>query len=162
MELHPYDGRERRFCHTDVSPTAGLVIVARVLHLNELPSQHGVFYDLSFYSGGMGIFDHLAITLPADTNLWKSVTVALRAKTPEEACQDEGWAEDLLWLINDDDEPILPHEATVRFINSKRQAFQSKCVPTSWLYFEEESNINDWTVLWGDDTQLNYLGYSQG
>lgn len=45
---------------------------------------------------------------------------------------------------------------------SSRREFQAECVPSSLILFGHESDVNDWVALWGDDTRLNYLGYSQG
>jgi hypothetical protein len=66
MNLHPYDGVERRYRHTDAERDTGLAIVARLLRLPHISSSQVVGYDLSFYSGGIGVLDKLAITLQAD------------------------------------------------------------------------------------------------
>lgn len=161
MNLHPYDGQERRFRHTDADLADGLTAVAHLLRLPEAPSPDGLFYDLSFYSGEIGVLDRLALTLPADPHLWKCVADALCGKTREQALQDPAWADDLLWMLLDEDESLSPQNA-VHFINARRQEFQPACDATSRLLFSDQSNVNDWTALWGDDSRLNYLGYSQG
>jgi hypothetical protein len=93
MDLHPYDGVERRFRHTDAEREMGLAIVAQLLRLPRIPSNHVLLYDLSFYSGGIGALDNLAITLQPDQATWASIAEALRAKTPEQASQDARWAD---------------------------------------------------------------------
>ena len=50
----------------------------------------------------------------------------------------------------------------MKFVNSERRPFQEECTPRSRLLFQSNSNVNDWAVMWGADTHLNYLGYSQG
>lgn len=162
MDLHPYDGVERRFRHTDADHDTGLSVVARVLHLPEPPPRDGVFYDLSFYSGGIGVLDRLAITLPADRATWESVIAAIRAKPPEEASRDAGWADELLWLFAGEEKPAPLREAAARFINGERREFQSECLPASRILLADGSGVNYWEALWGDDATLNYLRYDQG
>jgi hypothetical protein len=162
MGLHPYDGAERRFQHTDEDRAQGLAIVAQMLHLPHPPPPEFVLYDMAFYSGGIGIVDTLAITLPADQKLWDRIVAALGAKTPEDAASDPEWADDIVWLLIDEEEPIALRDAAVQFINHKRRAFQSPCHATHQIFFTSGSNVNAWTALWGDDTQINYCGYDQG
>jgi hypothetical protein len=161
VDLHPYDNVERRFRHTDPSQDDGRVVVARVLRLLEPPTGD-LLYDLSFFSGGIGVLDYLAIVVPANPALWSSVTSSLRGRTPEEAVLDGSWAADLIWLLTGEEEDVPIRPATVHFINQHRREFQAECVPSSRILFGYESNVNDWLALWGDDTRLNYLGYSQG
>jgi len=162
MDLHPYDGVERRFHHADADRAAGLSVVARVLHLPAPPPPDGVFYDLSFYSGGIGVLDNLAITLPADPATWASVAAAIGAKSPEEANRDADCAAELAWLLTGEEMPAAPREAAVRFIERERGEFQSECLTTSRILFADGSGVNYWEALWGDDVTLNYLRYDQG
>ena len=162
MELHQYDGVNRRFRHTDSDRETGLAIVAQLLYLPIPPSDDGVLYELSFSSGGMGILDTLAITLPADRTLWANLITAVGAKTPEDAITDLGWADDLVWLLSNEQEPLALREAAVQFINRTRCTFQAVCDTTHRILFADGSNVNTWSVLWGDDTRLNYCGYDQG
>ena len=162
LNLHPYDGVDRHYCHTDADPAAGLAIVTQVLGLPETPSGEGLFYDLSIYSGGCGVLDRLAIAIPADPGVWAAATAALEAREPEDAARVEGWAEDFIWLLDGDGEPLHVREAAARFVNSERRSFQMACAPYSRMLFQSHSDVNDWAVIWGDETHLNYLGYSQG
>jgi hypothetical protein len=162
MNLHPYDNIERCYRHTDLPNTEGLAVVARLLHLPEPLAGDEVSYDLSIFSGGIGLFDRLAISLPAGPVLWERVRNALRAKTPEELSGDVATAEELRWLLCDDEPWASPRLAAIRFINRERRTFQAECHPASRILFMESSDVNDWQALWGDDLQLNYLGYSQG
>jgi hypothetical protein len=162
MDLHPYDGVDRHYRHTDADPATGLAIVAHILGLPRTPLSEGLLYDLSIYSGGIGVLDRLAIAIPAGPGLWAGVIAALNAREPEDAANDVGWAEDFLWLIHGDEQPSPIREAAMKFVNSERRPFQEKCTPRSRLLFLSGSNVNDWAVIWGTDTHLNYLGYSQG
>jgi hypothetical protein len=162
MNLHPYDGVDRRFRHTDSDTAMGLDIVARLLGLPRTPSSEGLLYDLSFYSGGIGIHDQLAIAIPADLDLWNGVIDALNAREPELAAKDVGWAEAFLWLIKSEKQPSPIREAAMEFVNYERQPFQEECTLRSRLLFQYNSDVNDWAVIWGTVGRLNYLGYSQG
>jgi hypothetical protein len=162
MDLHPYDGVDRRYRHTDSDPAMGLAIVKQILGLARTPSREGLLYDLSIYSGGIGVLDSLAIVIPADPDLWAEVTAALNAREPEEAAKDEEWARDFLWFILGDDQPSPIREAAMKLINSKRKPFQAESTPGNRLLFQRYSDVNDWAVIWGTDAQLNYLGFSQG
>ena len=162
MDLHPYDNRERRYRHTDRTRDEGRAVVAHVLGLLEPPADE-LLFDMSFFSGGIGVLDRLAITMPADPLLWSTVETSLRCRTLEQASAEESWLRDLIWLFTGEQEGTTPiHSAAVGFINRERREFQTECAPTSRILFGYESDVNDWRALWGDDGRLNYLGYSQG
>ncbi len=167
MDLHPYDGVNRRFLHTDIDRTAGFDVIARILRLPISLLKNDILYDLSFYSGGVGIIDRLAISLPADVTLWASIIDKLGAKTIEAANQNSDWASDLAWLVSDgeDDEEeeneliIVDREAAIKFVNGERYKFQTSCKTIDRIYFTEESNVNSWCALWGEDRNIKALHY---
>jgi hypothetical protein len=166
MDLHPYDGAERRFWHTDRDRTIGLDVIARLLpSIGSSPND--LRYDLSFYSGGIGIIDRLAIALPVNPTVWQSVIAKLKAKTIADANQDAEWVADLallIWDIEEDDEnepSVVEYEAAIKFVNSERREFQTLCTTLDKIYFTDGSNVNGWCVLWGNDRYLNYLAYQQ-
>jgi hypothetical protein len=161
VDLHPYDNVERRYRHTDRTRDEGREVVAHVFGLPEPPAGE-LLFDMSFYSGGIGVLDRVAIAVPADPPLWSSVVRSLRCRTPEEACTEESWLGALIWLFTGETERIPIRPAAVRFINRERRDFQTECAPTSRILFGYESDVNDWVVVWGDDSRLNYLGYAQG
>lgn len=161
MDLHPYDGVERCFRHTDAECIEGVALVAHLLHLSASDVNDGALYDLSFYSGGIGIIDRLAITLPATATTWAQVAAALDTRTPEEASLDDAWADELAWLFTGEEEPVSLR-AAAQFINNQRREFQRECHATSRIYFGDGSGVNWWLALWGDATTINYLSYDQG
>jgi len=160
-DLHPYDNVERRYRHGDGTRSEGYEVVAEVLGLPEPPPGE-LLFDLSFFSGGIGVLDRLAISVPADPALWSSVVTSLRCRTPEEASAEESWLEQLMWLLTAGKEETPVRHAAVGFINRERREFQTECMATNRILFGYESDVNDWVALWGDDSRLNYLGYSQG
>jgi hypothetical protein len=162
VDLHPYDGRERDFRHTDVDRAAGLHIVAKVLALPQAPEVDGVKYELSFYSGGIGILDKLAITLPAGVASAEAVVARLGLVTPDAAAADEAWGSDFLWLVDDEEEPLPLRQAAIRFINEERRSFQPECLGTDSFWFANDCSVNAWTALWEHEGALSFLGFDQG
>jgi hypothetical protein len=158
-DLHPYDGGTRVFAHADADPSKGLAIVARVLGT---PSASLVEprYQLSFYSGGLGIEDRLAISVTGADAL-AALGKRLRLCTPEEAAADPNAREDFLWLVEDEDHPLPVAEAAARFLNERRASFQDVCTPTA-LWFDADSTVNAWTAVWLAEGRLHYLGFDQG
>jgi hypothetical protein len=157
-----YDNVDYQYRHTDVDRSVGLKAVSNLLHLSEPPSPDAL-YDLFFFSGGIGVLNRFAITLPANSTIWTNVVAVLNAWTLEQASSDKSWAKELLWLFIWQEDRLLPlRPAADRFINEQRREFQTESTPANRVLVGHPSDVNDWTVLWGDDTTLNYLGYSQG
>ena len=155
-DLHPYDGVERRYRHTDADTAAGLAAVGKLLRW--AGPLAGLEYDVSFYSGGVGVLDKLAISFAVGTEGWGPFVRALEAVPVGELAGDE----DCLWLVRGDEETVAPEVAVVGFVNEQRKAFQPVCLATDRVFFQRWSNVNDWLVLWGDDSRLSYLAYSAG
>ena len=66
-----YDNEEHHFSHTDTDRRVGLVHLAELLRLPAPIEEQGVLYDLRFFSGGIGIDDKHAATIPGNDNLWR-------------------------------------------------------------------------------------------
>jgi hypothetical protein len=96
MSPRPYDNVEYRYRHSDSDREQGLARVASLLGLAGVSDQRGLFYDLSFYSGGTGVDDRLAVTMPANAAVWMAILDAQPVKTPEEIASDPELAEDFL------------------------------------------------------------------
>lgn len=159
--MPPYDNVERRYCHTDATRDEGRAIVAQVLDLPD-PLPDEVHFDLSFFSGGIGVLDRLAITLPADTTVWSRVVNSQQGRTLEQVIADQNWADNLSWLFNFEAGKALSRPAAIQFINQERRDFQTACTESSRILFGNNSDVNVWVAIWGNDSRLNYLGYSQG
>ena len=155
-DLHHYDGVDRRYRHTDADTAAGLAAVGKLLRW--AGPLAGLEYDVSFYSGGVGVLDKLAISFAVGTEGWGPFVRALEAVPVGELAGDE----DFLWLVRGDEETVALEVAVVEFVNEQRRAFQPVCLSTDRVFFLRWSNVNDWLVLWGDDSRLSYLAYSAG
>ncbi|MBA4187021.1 MAG: hypothetical protein C0467_03290 [Planctomycetaceae bacterium] len=164
MDLHSYDNVERRFRHTD-SGELGRAIAAQLLGCPEAPPG-GWYFDLSFFSGGIGVIDQLAISVPEPAywtrENWAQVVNNIRGRSPEEAESDVAWASELIWLFTGEEDVIPMRSAAVGFANENRRPFQTECSTSSQIYVRQDSDVNDWVVIWGDSSVLNLLGYSQG
>ena len=161
FKMQMYDGVDYRYHHTDSDPIEGRAVAARVLGL-KLPLDNEVLYDISLYSGGIGVLNRLAISIVADNAIWSEVTRSLRGRSPEEAGSDRDWVAELIWLFTGVTEEVALRPAATNFINEERRSFQTECRTDCRIVIAHESNVNDWDIIWGDDTRLNYLGYSQG
>jgi hypothetical protein len=153
-DLHPYDGRERRFRFDNETRERGRAIVARVLKLPVVP--HGARFELSFYSGGIGIFDNVAIAIPATRDEAVRIAAVNGFAGPDETDHD------LVHLVQDEDAPLPFDTALAEFIARKRAAFQPDFVAGAAVWIEPGSGINSWNVMWHADGELAYLGYDQG
>ena len=61
--MRTYDGLTHLLRHTDADLTAGQQHVARLLGLQAAPA--GAMWELSLYAGGIGVYDKLALAVPA-------------------------------------------------------------------------------------------------
>ncbi len=102
------------------------------------------------------MLDTLAITFSVGAEGWGPFVRALDAVAVVELVGDE----DFLWLVRGDEETVAV--AVVEFVNEQRKEFQPVCLGTDRVFFQRWSNVNDWLVLWGDDSRLSYLAYSAG
>jgi hypothetical protein len=134
VDLPLYDDEDYRYHHTDAEPYRGRQVVANVLRIPQLPVGP-VLYDLWLYSGGIGVLNRLAITLPADPALWSHVVDSHQGRSPEEAMLDQSWADSLIWLLTEEEERVPIRPAAVQFINENRRKFQAECFFTSRILF---------------------------
>lgn len=159
MDLHPYDGVTRRFGDGD-GQADGPAIVARILGLAAMPPE--AHYEMSFYSGGIGVLDHVAIGVPLAHVQLAAVRAHLGAEVPDLLAADPEWGEDFLHLVTDDDAPCALAVAVATFVEARRASFQPPCVPGDAVWFEPASTVNGWSALWVHGDGLGYLGFVQG
>src|SRR5262245_39832002 len=162
INLHPYDGIDRRYMHTDPDTAQGRAVVAQILGLAAPPAEPGLRYDLSIYSGGIGVLDKLAVSLPSLPELWSQVRATVSGRTPEDLAADHVAGVDFRWLIMRNDVHRDVREAATTFVNAERAAFQALCAIDDELLFSPDSTVNDWTAVWRHDNQMNFLGFSHG
>lgn len=147
MDLHPYDGRERRYRDDDPGDrSVGLGIVERILHVAPPP---GARYDLAFYSGGLGVMDRLAISLPADAATASSIARGL------------GWVPASQALESEDVKGLIDGDLT-DFVETHKAAFQPSPAPESTVWLDPGAGVNAWQLGYAQDGWLHVLGYDQG
>jgi hypothetical protein len=164
--LHPYDGRERRFCDDDAEPEAragGRELVARLLCLPEPPAGVGLRYELSFYSGGIGVLDRLHIAMPCSPAGVEEIVARAGMLAPPELRVDDERREALDWLVHDERHPPQsPEEALAAFVNDQRRAFQPQSREGMRTWFYPDSDVNCWSLVYEVDGVLAFIAYDQG
>lgn len=147
--VRPYDGRTYHYRHDD-GAAEGLAIVGRVLGLAASPDD--VEYDITLYSGGVGVVDRVAISFPATPARIGAIVMKLSGGLRDD--------EDLRWLLDAEEGPLGP--AAMAFVNENRREFQPACTDATELWFAAESGVNHWEVVWVTDGVLSYLAYDEG
>jgi hypothetical protein len=162
--MRPYDGRTLEFRHTDVDQVEGLLRVAACLALSHMPKSAGLRYEISLYSGGMGILDLAAITLAPGIAAAHEVAVRLRLVTAEAAAEDHAWGEYFRWLLigDDDENPFSIRDASARFLDRERRPFQPACRLSDPQWFAADSGVNSWSAVWEHDGAVSFLAFDQG
>jgi len=165
-ELHPYDGRERRFGHDDADSdqrARGRALVARLLGLPAPPAEEGLRYALSFYSGGIGVIDRLHVAMPCAGDEAEAIAARAGWLTPEAVLADDEERGEIEWLVQDDEHPERTlAEAIAAFIEEHRADFQPRAAASARLWVAPGSGVNAWTIVYAIDGELALLGYDQG
>jgi len=144
MDLHPYDGKERRFRYDDATRDDGRMLVANFLRLPSAPRD--AVFDMRFYSGGMGIVDHVAIAFAAERDEAARIAESLGFVGADEI--------DVSLLDGDGD--------LAQFIAEHRRGFQPDYADGDPIWFEDGSDDIHWSVLWHAHGMLAYAAYDQG
>lgn len=165
-DLHPYDDKLRRFRHTDVEPAyveRGQGLVVRLLRLAALPA--GVRYDLSFLSGGSGVWDRLYVGFPCAAE--EVARIAGEAGFKIVSAQWETWEtpdrEDIEWLVSLEDFPDgTLAEAVAAFVGEERGELLAAPEAGMRVWFEPGSNVNHWAMIYAAGGELGYVAFDQG
>lgn len=160
--MRPYDGKQRLYRHTDPDTGPGLAVLRRVLKLPASASISGVRWEMSFYSGGLGTLDRVAVAIPTRGLALTAILHDLEARAPVDARGVASCDEELQWLLFDGEQPESAAEAVVSFVEEERHAFQTQCSAADRVWFVDGSDVNDWAALWESDGVLNFLSASQG
>jgi hypothetical protein len=158
--MREYDGIEKRYRKSDFDLEKNLNIIEKLLGFR--PTVEQLDFDLSFYSGGIGIYDKLAISCTASLVQKKQNKEKLNLFSPESAITMREWVEDFVWLVESDDTYSDILVGSAKFINENKSDFQDVCLPSDEMFFSYESNVNDWAVVWGNISRFNYAYLNQG
>lgn len=157
MDLHPYDGVERRFRDGDgTEPEVLLPIVERLLGVSLPRPTQALRYDLSFYSGGIGVLDRLKLTLPASDELFDSVVRALGLVPARELFASD----DFRWLVDAEEGDVEPE--LLAFVDAQRAEFQPDLASVDEAFFDPDSNVNAWKLVYRAGGTLHFIAFDQG
>ena len=150
----------RNYKHSDPDSIKSYERVKKILGFS--PNLNGLSFDLSYYSGGIGVLDKLAISCEINSEQWDTARKKLTLHSPEEALLMDSWAEEFVWLIDAEGEEGNINQFASEFINDNKREFQHSCSPSSEIYFSYQSGVNNWTAVWCSTLTLNYLYFDQG
>jgi hypothetical protein len=165
-DLHPYDGRDRRFAHDDADPgqrARGRALVATLLSLAAPPAEAGLRYALSFFSGGIGVLDRMHVAMPCAADLAEAIATGAGMWTLEQLLADDELRPEIEQLVHDEEHPERsPQDQLVAFIEDERVPFQppSHAGMRAWLL--PHSGVNAWSLVYAVDGELAFIGFDQG
>lgn len=158
--IRPYDGITYNHSSEDADQTAGFEALERLLGFR--PSVDGLRYSLSLYSGGVGVFDRIAVRCRYPQDEREAIARRLHLKAPVDAPRSPEWLDDLKWLVAGD-EPQGDLDLECRaFINSQRRDFQDPALASTPVFFSDGSDVNSWCAVWLASGFMNYLSFDQG
>lgn len=158
--MRSYDGVDYRYASDGADKEKAASIIGNILGFR--PDLDGLEYNLNFYSGGTGIDDRLAIRCSFQESDWPIVAQQLRLKSLREVADDPDLEEAVRWLVSSEEVGDPLEDCCHRFINTSKRDFQD-VVDDRWeVFFENESDVNSWCVVWRARGQLNYLSFDQG
>jgi hypothetical protein len=157
--MRSYDGVDYRYTSDGPEKEKAAGIVANLIGFR--PGTDDLGYSLSFYAGGTGVDDRLAVRCQYQEMDWPVVTQRLRLVSLKEA-DDPEWVEELRWLVGAEDSTALLDQQCFRFINAQKHDFQDEASDQWEVFFTNESDVNSWCVVWRSSHHLNYLSFDQG
>jgi DNA-binding transcriptional LysR family regulator len=164
--LHPYDGRDRRFAHDDADPeqrARGRALVATLLSLAAPPAEVGLRYALSFFSGGIGVLDRMHVAMPCAAELAEAIATGAGMWTLEQLLADDELRPEIEWLVYDEEHPERsPQEQLVAFIEDERVPFQPPPHAGMRAWLLPHSGVNAWSLVYAVDGELAFIGFDQG
>jgi hypothetical protein len=157
--MRHYDSVDYKYTDIDEDQEKSHRVIANLVGFK--PPLDQLRYSLSFYAGGTGVDDRLAIRCQFSQEDWPTVVQTLRLRHPHEAIGNAGWKEDFRWLIRADGKDGALDEHCYRFINSEKHDFQD-VVSEHWqVFFSNESDVNSWCVVWRANGCMNYLSFDR-
>ena len=158
--MREYDGVEVRYRRPDADLDKSLQVVENLLGFAPDPQQ--LDFDLSFWAGGAGVLDKLAISCNVSPEQWQTLKQKLDLYSPEEMVARDDCREDFIWLVADDGECSDILATSAQFINDNKAAFQETCLESHAIYFSYMSDVNGWTAVWEQGGRINYAYFCQG
>jgi len=155
-----YDGVDYRYSSSDENKTKAIQIISNIVGL--LPETDGLEYSLRLYAGGIGVDDRIAIRFKFQIEDWPTIYKTLRLKEPDEAVLTPEWGEHFEWLVSGKTKTTGIEKDVLQFINTHKHLFQDSAELAHAVAFSDESNVNNWCVVWTVGNWFNYLSFDQG
>lgn len=158
--MRSYNGVEHRHEGAGSDTRKILEVVEKLIGFRPVPSD--LDYSLSFYAGGTGIDDRLAVRCRLQKSDLSAAVRHLRLVDVDQVAAGAEWLEELRWLMDAEDSEVPLHELSSAFIEAERRQFQDHPTTTSKVFFSATSDVNSWCVVWLSGEYLNYLSFDQG
>jgi hypothetical protein len=171
--LHDYQGIRHRFKDDDLDPRLlerGQAIIIEILKLQNLIDISLLRYDLSFYSGGMGIIDNLFIKLSCNSTTASEIISSLKLVDVANDNLDLELRDYLIWRTTDDEESedsvdvytLVENNKISQLVNEEKADFQDIASSNSFICFREDTGPNYGTIIYYLNGNLNYISYDYG
>jgi hypothetical protein len=170
--LHDYQGIRHRFKDDDLDPRLlerGQSIVVEILKLSNLIDVSLIGYDLSFYSGGMGIIDNLFMKLSCNSTKASEIISSLKLVDVANDNLDLDLRDYLISIAIDEESEesvdictLIKHNKISQLVNEEKADFQDIASSEHFICFSESTNPNYGTIIYYLNGSLNYISYDYG
>ncbi|VXC07653.1 conserved hypothetical protein [Pseudomonas sp. 8BK] len=158
--MRSYDGVNYQYISDDAEKEKVIGIIANLIGFR--PKTDRLAYSLSFYAGGIGVDDRLAVSCLLDNSNWPAMVQRLRLKRVSEISDNPIWEEEFRWLVGAEETEGSLEEHSYRFINTEKHDFQYAADQQCEIFLSNESDVNSWCVVWRVNGHVNYLSFEQG
>ncbi|MFM2476823.1 hypothetical protein [Celerinatantimonas sp. MCCC 1A17872] len=158
--MHNYDGIEYRYQSSNLDSKLSLERLEKILGFQ--PLTESLDFDLSSYSGGVGVDDKYAIACNVTSEQIGQFQQLNMIYSPIDAIAKQEWRDDFIWLLTGGEAYSDLLTSAAAFINQEKSAFQDICSTDGMIYFGYGSDVNHWSTIWGRSGRFNYLYNSQG
>jgi hypothetical protein len=170
--LHDYQGIRHRFKDDDLDPRLleqGQAIIIEILKLPSLMDVSPIKYDLSFYSGGMGIIDNLFIKLSCNSTKVSEIISSLKLADVANDNLDLDLRDYLIWRAIDEESEesvdictLIRNNKISQLVNDEKADFQDIASSEHFICFSESTGPNYGTIIYYLNGSLNYISYDYG
>ncbi|PSB57337.1 hypothetical protein [Chamaesiphon polymorphus] len=177
MELLHDDWGIRQHCFkdNDLDPRLleqGKAIVLEILKLQSSIDISSIEYNLSFYSGGIGIIDKVFIKLSCDSTKASEIISSLKLVDISNDNLDWELRDYLISRTIDEDseEPddsveictLILNNKISRLVNEEKADFQDIASSEHFIYFGKGTGPNHGEIIYYLNGSLNYISYAYG
>ncbi|MCU0353712.1 MAG: hypothetical protein MUD08_08260 [Cytophagales bacterium] len=160
--LYPYDGTERVFSSLRPSGMDRRVIEAvlrRQLQPNWILSE----YDISIYSGGIGVIEEMVVQVQMPQKDFEDYVTERRFQDIAQLYTDNK-AGELIWLFGEEESADFAGflKAARSFLKEKKLLQSFSFNPDTAIFCEADSDVNAYDFLFYSDGSMFFVAFSQG